>query len=87
MHEARLMADLMRQIDEVAKFERARRVVRVSVRIGALSHFSAEHFAEHFERASGGTLAEGAELVAAVSTDTNDPDAQGIVLESVEVET
>jgi hydrogenase nickel incorporation protein HypA/HybF len=81
------MADLMRQIDEVAKFERARRVVRVSVRIGALSHFSAEHFAEHFERASGGTLAESAELVAAISTDPNDPDAQGVVLESVEVET
>ena len=87
MHEARLMANLMRQINEIAKSERARRVVRVSVRLGALSHFSAEHFAEHFERASGGTLAEGAELVAAVSTDSDDPNALDIVLEGVEVET
>ena len=52
----------MRRIDEIAKAERARRIVGVSVRLGALSHMSAEHFCEHFERASDGTLAEGARL-------------------------
>lgn len=87
MHETALIAGLMRQIDEIANSERARRVVRVSVRIGALSHFSAGHFAEHFERASAGTLAEGAELVTAISASADDPNAQDIVLESVEVET
>ena len=86
MHESRLMAGLIRQIDEIAKSERARHVVRVSVRIGSLSYFSATHFAEHFERASRGSFAEGADLVTTVSTDTNDPRAQDIVLESVEVE-
>lgn len=86
MHEATLMADLMRQIADVAKAERAQRVTGVSVWLGALAHISAEHFAEHFERATAGTLAEGAKLEVAVSDDVQDPDAQDILLESVEVE-
>jgi hydrogenase nickel incorporation protein HypA/HybF len=87
MHEASLMADLMRRIEEIARSERARRVVRVCVRIGALSHMSAEHFADHFNHAGHGTLAENAQLGITVSNDTQDMHAQDIVLESVEVET
>jgi hydrogenase nickel incorporation protein HypA/HybF len=48
---------------------------------------SAEHFLEHFAQASAGTLAENARLDISVSEDTQDPCAQDIVLESVEVET
>lgn len=87
MHEASLMANLMRRLDEIAKAERARRVVGLSVWLGALSHLSAEHFAEHFEQAAAGTIAEGAQLDVMVSDDLQDADAQEIVLESVEVET
>ena len=36
------------------------------VRLGALSHFTPEHFREHFEDASRGTIAEGAEVDAVV---------------------
>ena len=54
---------------------------------GALSHMSRGHFAEHFEQAAAGTIAEGAELDVTVSDDLADPRAQDIVLESVEVET
>lgn len=86
MHEASLMANLMRRLDEVAKAERARRVVSLSVWLGALSHISAEHLAEHFEQAAAGTIAEGARLDVTVSDDLHDADAQEIVLESVEVE-
>jgi hydrogenase nickel incorporation protein HypA/HybF len=86
MHEASLMANLMRRLDEVAKAERARRVVGLSVWLGALSHISAEHLAEHFEQAAAGTIAEGARLDVTVSDDLHDADAQEIVLESVEVE-
>jgi hydrogenase nickel incorporation protein HypA/HybF len=86
MHEATLMDDLMHRIAKIAEAEQARRVTGVSVRLGALSHFSAEHFAEHFERASNGTIAEGARLEVSVSDDMQDADAQEVVLESVEVE-
>ena len=85
MHEASLMKDLMRKIESVAHDQRAIRVTGVSVRLGALSHMSADHFREHFAMASVGTLAEGAELKIAVITDLHDPHAQEILLESVEI--
>lgn len=87
MHEASLMTNLMRQIDKVAETENARRIVRVSVWLGALSHMSAEHFAEHFDHASHGTIAEGAELDTEISNDPHHANAQDIVLTSIEVET
>jgi hydrogenase nickel incorporation protein HypA/HybF len=61
-------------------------VTRISVRLGVLSHFTEEHFREHFEDAAKGTLAEGAEVDVALRTDPTERDAQGVVLESVEVE-
>ena len=54
--------------------------------LGALSHLSEDHFAEHFTQAAAGTIAEGARLDVTVSNDTHDADAQDIRLESVEVE-
>lgn len=86
MHESSLMVNLMRRLDAVASAERARRVVGLSVWLGALSHFSAEHFAEHFEQAAARTIAEGARLDVTVSDDMRHANAQDIVLESVEVE-
>lgn len=86
MHEASLMANLMRRIDEIATAEGAQRVIGVSVWIGALSHFSAAHFAEHFEHAAAGTIAEGARLEVTVSEDASHANAQDLVLESVAVE-
>ncbi len=85
MHEKALMDDLMRKILAVAEAEGGARVTRVTVWLGALSHFTPEHFAEHFEDASMGTLAEGAEVVAELDDDPADPRAQGVVLESVAV--
>lgn len=86
MHERALMNDLMREIDAVARADGAGRVTRVSVRLGALSHFTPEHFREHFADASRGTLAEGAAVDAVLGEDLDDPRAAGVVLESVEVE-
>jgi len=80
------METLMRRIAEIAEAEHARRVTGISVWLGALSHFSVEHFTEHFERASTGTIAEGAQLDVTVSDDTQDADAQEVMLESVEME-
>lgn len=87
MHEASLTTDLLRRIEEIAAAEKAVQVAQVSVWLGALSHMSASHFTEHFERAAAGTIAEGAELRVTVSADVGHAHAQDIVLESVELET
>ncbi len=61
-------------------------VTRIRVRLGALSHFTPHHFREHFEDASRGTIAEGAEVESELGTDPTEPTAQGVVLESIDVE-
>lgn len=86
MHEARLMSDLMEKILMVAKEQSAGKVVGIRVKLGALSHLSPEHFREHFEQIAAGTIAEGARVTALELTDIHDPQAQSILLESVEVE-
>ncbi len=83
MHEQAVMRDLMREIGEVAG---KARVTRVRVRLGVLSHFTDEHFREHFEDASRGTLAEGAAVTTTVDPDPTSPAAQGVVLESIDVD-
>jgi len=86
MHEASLIAGLINRIDAIARAEDAKRVVGVSVWLGALSHMSKAHFTEHFEHAAAGTVAEGAQLDVTVSDDCDHKNAQDLVLESVEVE-
>ena len=86
MHEQALMNDLMRTIAAQAEAEGARRVTRIRVKLGALSHFTPAHFREHFEDASRGTLAEGADVEAELRTDPTEDNAQGVVLESIDVE-
>ena len=87
MHEKALMDDLMRKILGSAEAEGGTRVTRVCVRLGALSHFTEAHFRGHFADASRGTLAEGAAVEAQLGTDPTEPYAQGVVLESIDVET
>ena len=87
MHEASLMTNLMRRIDEAARTQSAARVVEVEVWLGALSHMTESHFAEHFEHAAAGTIAEGARLDVTLSTDIADAHAQDVLLKSVKVET
>ncbi|MCS6912135.1 MAG: hydrogenase maturation nickel metallochaperone HypA [Myxococcales bacterium] len=86
MHELSLMADLFRKIERVAREQGARRVTGVTVRLGALSHVSAEHLREHFSAMSQGTVAEGAQLSIESCSGPDEPGAQDVVLESIEVE-
>lgn len=86
MHEASLMRGLMAKLQSLAREQGATRVKGVRVWLGALSHFTAEHFREHFENASRGTSAEDAALEIEVSTDIADPRAQDVILQSVDVE-
>jgi hydrogenase nickel incorporation protein HypA/HybF len=86
MHEAALMKDLMTKILQIAQQQRAKRVIGIKVKLGALSHMTPEHFREHFEEVSPGTVAEGARIEAEQLTDIHDPKAQEILLQSIEVE-
>ena len=86
MHEQALMKDLMRKIESQARTEGALRVTRIRVRLGALSHLTPAHFREHFADASRGTLAEGADVETELRTDPTEAEAQGVVLESIDVE-
>lgn len=85
VHEHGLIADLMRKIDTIARAEGGTISV-VRVRLGALSHISPEHFREHFVEAARGGVAEEAVLEIETSEDLDDPDAQDILLRSVDVE-
>ena len=85
MHEFSLMADLLRKIQQLAKDAKADKVTGVKVKLGALSHITPDHFREHFEAAIVGTIAEGATLDVEQSDDQKDPNAQDILLESVDI--
>ncbi|MGI9431731.1 MAG: hydrogenase maturation nickel metallochaperone HypA [Myxococcota bacterium] len=86
MHEMSLMRSLMRQLEGLADQEGAGTITAVRLRLGALSHFSPEHFREHFAQVSPGTRAAGATLEISTSDDIHDPHAQDVVIESLEVE-
>jgi hydrogenase nickel incorporation protein HypA/HybF len=86
MHEHALMRDVMARIEDVARSEGATRVTRVEVRLGSLSHFTPDHFREHFEDAARGTVAENAIVDAELDGDLHDQRASDVVLTSVEVE-
>jgi hydrogenase nickel incorporation protein HypA/HybF len=80
------MRGLMTKLESLAREQHAGRVRGVRVWLGALSHFSAEHFREHFQEASRGTIAEDATLEIEVSADPGDPRAQDVILESIDLE-
>lgn len=86
MHEASTMKDLMGMIDRLAIDYRFTKVKKVKVKLGALSHFTPEHFREHFYQAAVGTLAEESGLEIEQGMDSTCVDAQSVVLEAIEGE-
>lgn len=85
MHEYHLMNKLMNKILVLADEQQASKVTKVSVKLGALSHMSAPHFKEHFDEAAKGTIAENAEIEAEESQDIYDPNAQVVLLKSIDI--
>lgn len=69
----------------LAKKEQAEKVTKISVKLGALSHMSADHFKEHFDISAKGTIAENAVIEAEECDDVDDPNAQSILLVSIDV--
>jgi hydrogenase nickel incorporation protein HypA/HybF len=86
VHERKLMDDLMQEIERQARAVDAGRVTKIRVRLGVLSHFAEAHFHEHFVDAARGGIAEDAEVETELRSDPTEPEAQGVVLESIEVE-
>jgi hydrogenase nickel incorporation protein HypA/HybF len=86
MHETGLIRDLVHRLEAAALDAGAEKVSGVEVWIGALSQMSPGHFREHFEDEIRGTVAEGAALQIESSDDIDDPRAQSIVLQSVELQ-
>jgi hydrogenase nickel incorporation protein HypA/HybF len=86
MHETALVRDVVRRIDDLARAAGARRVSRVRIWLGALSHLSPAHFRTHYEIEARETPAAEAILEFEASTDPDDPDAGHIRLESVDVD-
>ena len=87
MHETALVKNLIHKLQRVCAEEKAERVVEVSVWLGALCHMSPDHFTEHFLQEAAGTCAERARLQIKASDDINDPNAQDVLLQSLELET
>lgn len=86
MHEHSLIKNLIEKAKDIALKQRGGKILSLKIRLGALSHISADHFKEHFNNETPGTVLDGATLVVEEQKDTNDPLAQEIVLESVEFE-
>ena len=86
MHEQSLIMSLINQIESIAKENEADKVTTVRIKLGALSHTSPEHFREHFEPLAVGTVADGALLEFMISEDMDDPYAQDIVIDSIDIE-
>jgi Zn finger protein HypA/HybF involved in hydrogenase expression len=84
MHERGVFQNLMRKIDSVARAEGASRVTQITVRLGPALRLTPEHFQEHFDWESRGTLAEGAK-VRIEDWAEDDGDAAAILLESVDL--
>jgi len=87
MHEIHLLKDILNKVDSIAAINSAKKVSRLTIWLGAFSHISAEHLMEHFVEESRGRICEGAKVDVDVSKDTEHPQAQEIVLQSVDIET
>lgn len=87
MHEHSLIKNLISKVTEIAGTEPEGRVLSIKVRLGAMSHISAEHFREHFDNETQGTILDGVGLEVEEMTDMDDPLAQEIILESVDIGT
>jgi hydrogenase nickel incorporation protein HypA/HybF len=83
VHEHSLINNLLDKIQHLAATEDGR-LIAAKLRLGALAHISAEHLREHFERATAGTKLAGLSLVIEEQSDIHHPEAQDIILDSLE---
>jgi hydrogenase nickel incorporation protein HypA/HybF len=85
MHEARLVQDLVREVDSVARRNASDCVDVVRIEIGARSHVTVETLTGQFEVFSQGSAAEGALLDISQATDQTADDAHDVRIVSIVV--
>ncbi len=85
MHEMSLINNLLNKIEVLAREQNGEKITNVKVRLGALSHISKDHFRDHFVEGTKGSIADGAQLEIEVSEDLEDPQAQDILLLSIDI--
>ena len=83
MHEASLILNLLKKVNDLAYENAAVKVSAIEVSVGVLAGISLEHLREHLLAATPGTVADGAEFRLRMS---DDPLSTGLLLESVELE-
>jgi len=81
-----MLQDLVRRAQEVARRERAERVTRVRIWVGALSHLAGPELEARWAHAVRGTSLEGARVEIEVSPDRSDPNAEAVMLRSLDVD-
>jgi len=81
-----MVRDLVRRVDEVVRAEGVARPTGVHLWLGALAHCSEAGLRDRWQVEVHGTPLAAVRLDVRVSTDLNDPRAQSIVLERVDLE-
>lgn len=86
MHEEALLKDVIRKAEEVARQQGATRVTRVRIWVGARSHLGGPELRARWMAAVRGTALSAAEIEVESSTDRADPNAEGVMLRSLDVD-
>jgi len=86
MHEEAMLKDVVRKAAEVAQREGAVRVTRVRLWVGARSHLEGPELRDRWASAVTGTALSGAEVEVEASSDRGDPNAERVILQSLDVD-
>lgn len=86
MHEESMLKDVVRKAEEVAERERAGRVTRVRLWVGARSHLGGPELKDRWAHAVAGTALAGSKVEIETSADRDHPNAEGVILRSVVVD-
>ena len=81
MHEVKLVKELAEKALAIVKKNKVKKVKKIFVKIGAGSHLTPESFSRLFREFSKSTILEAAEIAISAT------DEEGLILESLEVET
>lgn len=81
MHGLKLVRELVQKALDVVETNRVKKVKKIFVKIGAGTHLTPEDFTHLFKELSKSTILEHAEIV------ISETQEQGLILESLEVET
>jgi hydrogenase nickel incorporation protein HypA/HybF len=80
-----VITEILDEIEKLASQNNAIEVINIKVKFGALTDILPDEFRDQFADASAGTIADGADIDIEISDDRDDPEAQSIILQDVEL--